>query len=164
MSSRISESQSKSKFTKNWKLSHFTFFCMWISAVPCGYLHLVLFYLMFISLFDASTCNSYEMILNFSFTFISWWQMMLSTFSFAYWSFLYLLLWNIWSNSLSFEKLNCLSFYYWFVGVNYIFWTEVLNQIYELQSIFPRMWLTWFSWCVFFKQKLLIFCKIQFIF
>lgn len=62
------------------------------------------------------------------------------------------------------KKLNCLSFYYWFVGVNYIFWTEVLNQIYELQSIFPRMWLTWFSWCVFFKQKLLIFCKIQFIF
>ena len=42
---------------------------MWIAAVPCGYLLLVLFYLMFIALFDASTYNSYEMILNCSFNF-----------------------------------------------------------------------------------------------
>ena len=42
--------------------------------------------------------------------FISWWQMMLSTFSFAYWSFLYLLLWSIWSNSLSFEKVELFVF------------------------------------------------------
>lgn len=54
--------------------------------------------------------------------FISWWQMMLSTFSFAYWSFSYILLWNINDQIVCpLKKLNCLSFYYWFIGVNYIF-------------------------------------------
>ena len=60
---------------------------------------------------------------------------MLSILSYAYLSSVYLLLWRICSNLLSYFSL-CLSACYGIVGILYRFWTQVLWQTYALQ-IFP---------------------------
>ena len=56
-------------------------------------------------------------------------------FSYHYWPFINLSLWNVCAN-LGLCLLNCLSFRYWVAGVIYILWTFVLCQMHVLQT-FP---------------------------